>query len=190
LVPIGEDQKQHLEITRDIAQKFNNTFSETFVLPEPHIGQTGARVMSLQNPATKMSKSDKNQNGVVYITDTDDVIRKKFTSAVTDSGNKIEFNEEEKPGISNLLNIFAAMAEVSIGEAVEQFSSLTSYAPFKQVVADAAIAKFGPMREKYNESIRDREYLLSVLNTGKKDAQRRADRMITKVYRKVGFAME
>ncbi|MDR3273992.1 MAG: tryptophan--tRNA ligase [Puniceicoccales bacterium] len=190
LVPIGEDQKQHLEITRDIAQKFNNTFSETFVLPEPYVRQTGARVMSLQNPVTKMSKSDKNQNSVVYITDTDDVIRKKFTSAVTDSGNKIEFDEEEKPGISNLLNIFAAMAEVAIEEAVEQFSSLASYVPFKQTVADTAIAKIAPIREKYNEIVRDKEYLLSVLHAGKEDAQRRANKTIAKVYRKTGFVME
>jgi tryptophanyl-tRNA synthetase len=190
LVPIGEDQKQHLELTRDIAQKFNGAFSETFVLPEPYIGQTGARVMSLQNPAAKMSKSDKNQSGVVYITDTDDAISKKINGAITDSGSRIEFDGEAKPGISNLLNIFAAATDTSVEAAAEQFSSLTSYAPFKLAVADAIIGKISPIREKYYEIIRDREYLLSVMRAGREDAQRRADAMISEVYRRVGFSVE
>jgi tryptophanyl-tRNA synthetase len=187
LVPIGEDQKQHLELTRDIAQKFNGTFSETFVLPEPYIGQTGARVMSLQNPTVKMSKSDENQSGVVYITDMNDAIWKKINGAVTDSGSRIEFDEEAKPGISNLLNIFAAIMDISIEAAVGQFYSLTNYAPFKRAVADAVIAKIAPIREKYDEIVQDKNYLLSILNTGREDAQQRANKMIAKVYRKVGF---
>lgn len=190
LVPVGEDQKQHLEITRDIAQKFNGTYSDTFVLPEPYIGQTGARIMSLQNPTVKMSKSDKNQNGVVYITDTDEIIRKKITGAITDSGNEIAFDEKNKPGISNLLNIFAAIEGISIEEAVKQFSSLTSYVPFKQAVADAVIGKVSPMREKYGEIVQDKDYLVAVLRAGREEAQQRANKMISKVYRKVGFVME
>jgi tryptophanyl-tRNA synthetase len=190
LVPIGEDQKQHLEITRDIAQKFNGTFSETFKLPEPYIGQTGARIMSLQNPTAKMSKSEKNQNGTVYITDSDDAIRNKITGAVTDSGGRIEFDGENKPGISNLLNIFAAISDVSIEVAVEQFSTLSGYARFKQIVADVAIAKISPIRERYGEIAKDRDFLLSILRNGKEEAQRRANRMMAKVYRKVGFVSE
>ncbi|MDR2435736.1 MAG: tryptophan--tRNA ligase [Puniceicoccales bacterium] len=188
LVPIGTDQKQHLELTRDIAQRFNGTFSETFALPEPYIGQVGARVMSLQNPTAKMSKSDKNQSGVVYITDTDDAIWKKINGAVTDSGSRIEFDEKAKPGISNLLNIFAAIADMSIEAAVEQFSSLGGYAAFKRAVADVTIAKISPIRKKYGEVIQSKDYLLSILNSGREDAQRRANKMIAKVYRKVGFA--
>jgi tryptophanyl-tRNA synthetase len=190
LVPVGEDQKQHLEITRDIAQKFNATYSDTFVLPEPHIGETGARVMSLQNPTAKMSKSEKNQNGVVYIADGDDAIQKKFTGAVTDSGSKIEFDEVNKPGISNLLNIFAALSDISIEAAIEKFSPMTSYAPFKQAVADAAIEKISPIRAMYEEIANDREFLLSVLGEGREEAQRRANKMMAKVYRKVGFVCE
>jgi tryptophanyl-tRNA synthetase len=190
LVPVGEDQKQHLEITRDIAQKFNGTYSDMFVLPEPYIGQTGARIMSLQNPTIKMSKSDKNQNGVVYITDTNEIIRKKITGAITDSGNDIAFDEKNKPGISNLLNIFAAIEGISIEEAVRQFSSLTSYVPFKQAVADAVIGKISPMREKYGEIVQDKDYMVEVLRAGREEAQRRANKMISKVYRKVGFVME
>ncbi|MDR1255544.1 MAG: tryptophan--tRNA ligase [Puniceicoccales bacterium] len=189
-VPVGEDQKQHLEVTRDIAQKFNNTYSETFTVPEPHIGQAGARVMSLQNPLAKMSKSEKNQNGLIGVADSDDLIRKKIAAAVTDSGGTIEFDEVNKPGISNLLNIYAAVAEVSVGEAVEQFSSLGNYAPFKRIVADAIVAKIAPIREKYGEIAGDREYLLSVFRAGREDAQRRANKMMAKVYRKVGFVIE
>jgi tryptophanyl-tRNA synthetase len=189
LVPIGADQKQHLELTRDIAQRFNGTFSETFVLPEPYIGQVGTRVMSLQNPTVKMSKSDKNQNGVVYITDTDDAIWKKINGAVTDSGNRIEFDEKSKPGVSNLLNIFAAIMDVSVETAVERFSSLTGYAEFKRTVADAAIAKISPIRKKYSEIVQNKDYLLSVLSAGREDAQRRANKMIARVYRKVGFTV-
>ncbi|MDR1890703.1 MAG: tryptophan--tRNA ligase [Puniceicoccales bacterium] len=190
LVPIGEDQKQHLEITRDIAQKFNNAYSETFVLPEPYIGETGARIMSLQNPAAKMSKSDKNQNAVVHITDSDDVIRKKIIGAVTDSDSKISFDQKNKPGIANLLNIYAAATDQSIEKSIAQFADLTNYAPFKRAVADAVIAKISPIRNKYLTIANDREYLLSVLRAGKEEAQKRANKMMAKIYRKVGFLID
>jgi tryptophanyl-tRNA synthetase len=187
LVPIGDDQKQHLEITRDIAQKFNATFSDTFTLPEPYVGDTGARIMALQNPIAKMSKSDKNQNSVAYITDSDAVIRKKIAGATTDSGQEISYDLENKPGISNLLDIYAAITDKTIGEAVKEFADLTNYAPFKQAVADATIAKISPIRKRYHEIERDMEYLKSVLEEGRHEAQERADKMIAKVYHRVGF---
>ncbi|MDR3144065.1 MAG: tryptophan--tRNA ligase [Puniceicoccales bacterium] len=187
LVPIGDDQRQHLEITRDIAQRFNGTFSETFVIPEAYVGKVGARIMSLQNPLAKMSKSDANQNSVVYITDADDVIRRKIMGAVTDSGGEIIFDSVNKPGISNLLNIYAAITEKTVDDAVAELCHLTSYAPLKRTVADAVIAKISTIREKYLEIADDREYLLSVLEAGRIEAQKRANRMIAKVYRKIGF---
>ncbi|MDR2778690.1 MAG: tryptophan--tRNA ligase [Puniceicoccales bacterium] len=190
LIPIGEDQKQHLEITRDIAQKFNNIYSETFVLPEPYIGKTGARIMSLQDPTIKMSKSDKNQNAVLYITDSDDVVRKKIMGAVTDSDSKISFDQKNKPGIANLLNIYAAATNQSIEASVAEFANLTSYTPFKRAIADVIIAKISPIRNKYLEIVDDKEYLLSVLNEGKEEAQKRANKMMAKVYRKVGFLID
>jgi tryptophanyl-tRNA synthetase len=187
LVPIGDDQKQHLEISRDIAQKFNAAFSETFVIPEPYIGETGARVMSLQNPASKMSKSDTNRNSIVYLTDDDDLIGKKIMGAVTDSGVEISFDPVGKPGISNLLNIYAASTNKSISESCAEFSNLTSYAPFKRAVVDAVIAKISPIREKYGEISSDKNYLLSILSSGREEAQTRANEMIFNVYDKVGF---
>lgn len=190
LVPIGEDQKQHLEITRDLAIKFNNIFSPTFTVPEPYIGQVGARIMSLQDPSAKMSKSDKNQNAVIYITDSDESIRKKIMSAVTDSENSISYNPENKPGIANLLNIYAAVNDIEILEATKKFSHLTSYLPFKQAVANAVVAKIKPIREKYREIVDDKEFLHSVLREGKVNAQIRANKMLSKVYRKSGFVNE
>ncbi|MDE6432177.1 MAG: tryptophan--tRNA ligase [Opitutales bacterium] len=190
LVPVGEDQKQHIELTRDLAIKFNNAFSPTFTVPEPYIGSTGARIMALQSPSNKMSKSDANQNSVVYITDTDDIIRKKLMSAVTDSGNSVTYDPDNKPGIANLLNIYAATKNLSLSVAVEEFAGLSSYQPFKQAVADAVIAKIHPIRERYLQLANDKEYLYSVLHDGRLDAQKRANRMIAKVYRKSGFVNE
>lgn len=187
LVPVGEDQKQHLELTRDLAIKFNNTFSPTFTVPEPYIGSIGARVMSLQNPLNKMSKSDTNQNSVIYIVDSDEIIRKKLTSAVTDSGDSITYDPKNKPGIANLLSIYAAAKDVSLEVVVEEFAGLSSYLPFKKAVVDAVIEKIRPIRERYFELVNDKEYLFSVLEDGRVEAQRRANRMIAKVYRKAGF---
>ncbi|MDR1433279.1 MAG: tryptophan--tRNA ligase [Puniceicoccales bacterium] len=187
LVPIGDDQKQHLEITRDIAQKFNCTFSETFTIPEPYIGETGARIMALQNPTAKMSKSDPNQNSVVYVTDSDDAIAKKITGAVTDSGSGVSFDPAAKPGIANLLNIYAAATDSTIEKSATQFEKLANYAPFKRTVADAVIAKISPIRDRYNEIAKNREYLLSLLEDGRQEAQKRASKMMAKVCRNAGF---
>ncbi|MDR1595788.1 MAG: tryptophan--tRNA ligase [Puniceicoccales bacterium] len=187
LVPIGDDQKQHLEITRDIAQKFNATYSETFTIPDPYIGETGARIMALQNPTAKMSKSDSNQNSVVYITDTDDAVRKKISSAVTDSEGAISFDPENKPGVANLLSIYAASTGKSIADTLLEFSSLNSYAALKRSVADAVIAKIAPIRAHYCKIAGNREYLMSVLETGRQEAQKRASKMMAKIYHKVGF---
>jgi tryptophanyl-tRNA synthetase len=187
LVPVGEDQRQHLELTRDVAQKFNAAFGETFAVPEAYIGKVGARIMSLQNPAAKMSKSDSNQNAVVYLTDSDAVISKKIMAAVTDSGSGVIFDPINKPGIANLLNIYAAATDIEVNDAVSQFANVSGYASFKRAVADAVIGKVAPIREIYFTISSNGEYLRSVLCEGRVEAQRRADAMIAEVYRRVGF---
>lgn len=186
LVPVGEDQKQHLELTRDLAQKFNSTYSPTFNIPEPYIPKAGARVMSLQSPDSKMSKSDPNQNGTIYITDTPDAIKKKIMSAVTDSESSVRFDPENKAGISNLMGIFAACAQKPM-EAIEDEFAGKGYGEFKKAVADAVIDALAQVRAKYAEFSSDKSLIESALKNGSAAAQRRVNKMMSKVYRKVGF---
>lgn len=186
LVPVGEDQKQHIELTRDLAQKFNNTYSPTFKLPEPYIPQTGARIMSLQNPDSKMSKSDPNQSGTLYITDEPSVLSKKIMSAVTDSGDAVKFDPENKAGISNLMGIMSAFTKKTYAEIEDEFSG-KGYGEFKKAVADAVIDGLAPVREKYKQFSDDKTLIESALKKGSQAAQRRVNKMMAKVYRKVGF---
>lgn len=184
-VPVGEDQKQHLELTRDLAERFNSTYSETFTVPEPRIPRTGARIMSLADPTRKMSKSDTNQQGTLYITDSPDVLRKKIMSAVTDSGSEVVASPD-KPGITNLLNIMSVATGREVADLEREFAS-ANYATFKAAVADAVIAMLTPVREKYETLIEDKSYLDQVFKKGAEQAQKRAYRTLSKVYRKVGF---
>lgn len=186
LVPVGEDQKQHVELTRDIAEKFNNTYSVTFTLPEPLIGKTGARIMSLQDPKRKMSKSDKDPLATVFITDDEKTLRKKIMSAVTDSENKIRIHESQ-PGISNLLNIYCAITGITLDEAEDRFAAYDGYAKFKEEVAGVVIDFINPIREHYKKIKDDKEYLIAVIRDGLDTAQPIANNMMAKVYRKVGF---
>lgn len=186
VVPVGEDQKQHLEITRDLAEKFNSTFSPTFNVPEPFIGTTGARVMSLQTPTAKMSKSDPNQAGTVYLIDAEDVVRKKIMSAVTDSEGSVRRDAQNKPGITNLISIYAAVTGTAPERVEDEFSG-RGYGEFKKSVADAVIAVTSPIRERYEELVSQKDYLDEVLRNGAAAAQRTANRVLAKVYRKVGF---
>lgn len=186
VVPVGEDQKQHLEITRDLAEKFNATYSPTFNVPEPFIGEAGARIMSLQTPTAKMSKSDPNQAGTVYIIDTNDAIRKKIMSAVTDSEGSIRRDPENKPGVTNLISIYAAAAGTT-PEAVEDAFAGKGYGEFKKAVADAVVALLSPIRDRYEELVSQKDHLDAVLKAGAETAQRTANRTLAKVYRKVGF---
>ena len=184
-VPVGEDQKQHVELCRDIAQKFNNNYSETFKVPEVFIPKAGARIMSLQEPENKMSKSDENLNGTLFLLDPPKLLRKKIMSAVTDSGSEIAAREG-KPGMTNLLNILSSITNTSIGELEKRFSG-KGYAEFKDAVADAVIALVGPIQEKYASIINDKPYLESIIKEGANAAQNRANKMLSKVHRKVGF---
>lgn len=185
VVPVGEDQKQHLELARDLAEKFNRTYSETFVVPEPFIGKSGARIMSLQNPESKMSKSDPNPAGVVFITDTPEVIRKKIRSAVTDAGSEIRAGDD-KPGVTNLLSILSGVTGRPVA-AIEADFDGKNYGALKDAVADAVIATLDPVRLKYEALIKDKAYLESVMKSGADAAQRNANRTMSKVYRKTGF---
>ena len=185
VVPVGEDQKQHLELTRDLAQKFNHTYSDTFTIPEPSVPKTGARVMSLQNPEAKMSKSDPSQLGTVYLVDEPDVLRKKFKSAVTDSGSEIKAGKD-KPGVTNLLNIMSLATDRAITELEGDFVG-KGYGEFKESVAEAVIEMLKPIREKYKELEGQKDYLQGVLKEGAETAQKRAYKMLAKVYKKTGF---
>ena len=185
VVPVGEDQKQHLELTRDVAEKFNRSYSETFKLPEPYIPKTGARIMSLQEPDRKMAKSDPNENGVVFLLDPPGITKKKIMSAVTDSGREI-VARKDKPGITNLLTIMSCVTGRSIGELESRFEG-SGYGDFKQAVADAVVDRLIPIQENHTRLVSNREHLESVLAEGKTAAQKRATKIIRTVYRKVGF---
>ncbi|MEX0326143.1 MAG: tryptophan--tRNA ligase [Puniceicoccaceae bacterium] len=184
-VPVGEDQKQHVELCRDLAIKFNNTYSDTFKVPEVYIPKTGARIKSLQDPLKKMSKSDPNQSGCVYLLDPPKTIRKKIRSAVTDSGNEVRAGDD-KPGISNLLAILSSSTGKPVGELEKDFEG-SQYGAFKDAVADAVIAALEPIQAHYEAIHQDKAYLDSVFKEGAAVAQKRAYRMLSKVYRKAGF---
>lgn len=185
LVPIGADQKQHLELSRDLAIRFNNRFGETFKVPEGYIGKTAGRVMSLAEPERKMSKSDANLNGFISMNDDPDTIVRKFKRAVTDSDNKIILSPE-KPGVSNLLTIYTAFTEKSFETAEKEFEGM-GYGDFKMRVADAVISKVEPIRQEKEKILKDKEYLDEVLKSGAERAERVAYRTLSKVYKKVGL---
>lgn len=185
LVPVGEDQKQHLELTRDLAQKFNSKYSDTFKIPEPFIPKTGARVMSLQSPDSKMSKSDPNQSGTLYITDSADVLRKKVMSAVTDSEGSIR-RAEDKAGVTNLINIMSAMSGIE-PEQIEADFAGKGYGDFKKAVAEVVIEGLRPVREKFDTIMKDKKIIEEALKRGNENAQKRVWKVMSKVYRKAGF---
>ena len=185
MVPVGEDQRQHLELCRDLAQRFNHQYSETFVIPEPYVPKTGSRIMSLADPSRKMSKSDENEKATLYILDEPDRIRKKIASAVTDSGSEIKATVE-KPGVTNLLTIHSALSGKSIPELEDHFSG-KGYGDLKSELTEIISESLSPVRVRYKELIDDKSYLKSVLSEGAGAAQKRAYKTLSKVYRKVGF---
>jgi tryptophanyl-tRNA synthetase len=185
LVPVGEDQRQHIELCRDLAQKFNNQYSETFTIPKPYLPKVGSRIMSLDNPNRKMSKSDKNERATLFILDEPDLIKKKIASAVTDSGSEIKASSE-KPGLSNLLTIHSALSGQSIEKLEEHFLG-KGYGELKTELTELISDSLKPVREKYHALIQDKNYLKKVLSQGAEAAQKRAYKILGKVYRKVGF---
>ena len=182
-VPVGIDQKQHVELARDIAINFNKTYGETFKIPSPLITETGTKIMDLINPTKKMSKSSENQNGVIRILDSEKEIRKKIMKATTDSDNQIKFDVENKPGISNLINIYSALTSSSIKDVEQKFSN-ASYAEFKKATADLVVNELTNIQEKYKKLI-DSEKLNEILDNGiqiaRKEALEKYELMKTKI---------
>ena len=185
LVPVGADQKQHLELARNIAQRFNNQYSDTFPIPEPYIPETGSRIMSLQDPDKKMSKSDDNDNNILGLLDPPDMIVKKIKRAVTDSGSTIQY-DEDRPGLANLLNIYSALSGDSIKDIESKFEG-KMYSEFKKDLAEIVVESLNPIQNKYNELINDKAYLTEVLSEGAEKASRIAFKTIRKVYKKSGL---
>lgn len=185
LVPIGADQKQHIEITRDIAQRFNNAYGEVFNMPEAYIPKTGARVMSLSEPTEKMSKSDDNANAYISLLDKPEVIQRKIKRAVTDSGGEIR-HSEDKPGVSNLMSMLCAITGDSFDKIESDFAG-KGYGALKQATADAVCEELAPLQSEYEKLRADKAYLTQVMHDGAEKAGRNSVKILRKVYKKVGF---
>ncbi|HIT88699.1 MAG TPA: tryptophan--tRNA ligase [Candidatus Coprocola pullicola] len=185
LVPVGEDQRQHLELARDIANRFNGVYGEVFKIPEGYIGKVGARVMALQEPTKKMSKSDENKNNTIALLDEPNVIMNKIKRAMTDSDNEVRYSDE-KPGIKNLLNIYCAVTGVSIESAEKEFTH-AGYGVFKKAVGEAVVAKLQPIQQKVKELEKNQDYIDTVIKEGAEKAGKMAYKTLQKVQKKVGF---
>ena len=185
IVPVGADQKQHLEIARDIAERFNGIYGNVFTVPEPYFPKAGARVMSLAEPTRKMSKSDPNPKGTVYLTDEPSVIMKKFKSAVTDSEMSVHYGEG-KDGINNLMTIYSAVTGDSL-EKIEADFSGKGYGDFKKAVGEAVVAELEPVQKRYNEYMADKAYLKEQWTKGADIALRVSQRTLDKAMKKIGF---
>lgn len=186
LVPIGQDQKQHLEITRDIAERFNKAYGETFTIPEPYIPKIGAKIMSLQEPEKKMSKSDENENAYVFILDEEDAILRKFKRAVTDSEREIRYDEVSKPGVSNLISIYSAVTGKTFAAIEKEFDG-RSYGDLKEVTGQAVAEMLSPIQQKYKELTANKDYLNSILKENSEKAAYMARKTLSKVQRKIGL---
>ncbi len=185
LVPVGEDQKQHVELTRDVAQRFNGVYGDVFKIPEPFINKVGARVMSLSSPENKMSKSD-TDGGCVYLLDKPDVIMRAFKRAVTDSDTEVKYDPENKKGISNLIMIYAAATGKTIAETEKEFAGC-GYGVFKPAVGEAVVELLRPVRERTEELLANKDYLAKVYREGAEKASYAANKTLRKVCKKIGF---
>lgn len=186
LVPVGEDQMQHLEITRDVAQRFNNIYGETFTIPEGYVRKSSARIMGLQDPTSKMSKSATNLNDVIFLEDEPEVIMKKFKKAVTDSENIVKFNPENKPGVSNLMQIYSSITSKTMNEIEQEFEG-SGYGNFKMKVAEAVIEKLEPIQNKYKEILGNPEYLEKIYTKGAENARKLASKTLEEVKERIGI---
>lgn len=185
-VPVGEDQRQHIELTRDLGQRFNSRFGETFTIPEAHIMKSSAKINDLQDPTAKMSKSAASNAGIIDILDSTDVNVKKIKSAVTDAGKEVRFDEKEKPGISNLLTIHSALSGRAIADIENEFVG-KGYGDFKNAVADVVTAYFAPVRERTQELLADEKSLTEILSSGSDKARTVASATLEKVYNALGL---
>ena len=185
VVPVGIDQKQHLELTRNIAERFNGIYGDVFTIPEAYIGKVGAKIMSLQDPSKKMSKSDENPNASIYLMDDPDTIIRKFKRAVTDSGNEIVYRED-KPGIRNLMDIYGAAAGKSTEEIEREFDG-RGYGEFKLAVGEAVVSVLRPLQDKVAQLEKDKAYLDGIIRANAEKANYYANKTLRKVQKKVGF---
>ena len=186
LVPVGQDQTQHLELARNIAGRFNNVYGETFTLPEGYVPAAGAKITSLAEPTKKMSKSDPNANSFILLTDDRDAIVRKFKRAVTDSDGVVRFDMANKPGVSNLMTIYAAFTGKTMAEIETEFAG-KGYGDFKMAVAETTADAICPVQEELQRILADKAYVDGVLKEGAERAARLANRTVSKVYRKVGL---
>lgn len=186
LVPVGEDQRQHLEITRDLAERFNKLYGKTFVVPDAYVRKSSARIMGLQDPTSKMSKSATNLNDVIFLEDEPEVILKKLKKAVTDSENRVKFDPENKPGVSNLMQIYSATTEKTMEEIEKEFDQ-KGYGDFKMTVANSVIYKLKPIQDKYKEILENKEYLEQIYTAGAENARKLASKTLENVKNKIGI---
>ncbi|MGN0817631.1 MAG: tryptophan--tRNA ligase [Candidatus Coproplasma sp.] len=186
VVPVGIDQRQHLEITRDIAVRFNNAFSPTFTVPEGVYMKVGAKICDLLDPSKKMSKSAENANGTVFLSDDRDTVMRKFKRAVTDSEAQVRYDPENKPGVSNLLSIYSVFADKTIAEAEREFEG-KGYGDFKLAVGEAVADKLAPVQAEQARLLADKAYLDGILANGAEAAYKIARKTLSKVYKKIGF---
>ncbi|MGN0824458.1 MAG: tryptophan--tRNA ligase [Candidatus Coproplasma sp.] len=185
-VPVGEDQRQHLEITRDIATRFNNAYSPTFTVPQGIFRKVGAKINDLQEPTKKMSKSGENINGAIFLSDDKDTIMRKFKRAVTDSDGEIRYDPVSKPGVSNLLSIYSVFSGKSIEEAVSEFAG-KGYGDFKLAVGETVASTLEPIQAEQAKLLANKDYLNEVLISGAQRANAIARKTLAKVYKKIGF---
>ena len=188
VVPVGIDQMQHLELTRDLAQRFNSIYGDVFKIPQAYIGKTGAKIMSLQEPTKKMSKSDENPNASIYLLDDPDTIMRKFKRAITDSDteNCVRYDPANKPGVANLMSIYSAITGLNFEQIEAEFAG-QGYGKFKPVVGEAVVEHLRPIREEATRLLKDKAYLESVYRAGAEKASYVAEKTLRKVYKKVGF---
>lgn len=185
VVPVGVDQKQHLELTRDIASRFNSVYGDVFTIPEPYIGKVGAKIMSLQDPSKKMSKSDENPNGSIYLMDDTDTIIRKFKRAVTDSGSEILYRDD-KPGIQNLMSIYSAVTGKDMAAIEREFDG-KGYGEFKMAVGEAVAGLLKPLQERCAQLEADKAYVDGIIKANTEKANYMATKTLRKVQKKVGF---
>lgn len=186
LVPIGNDQKQHLEICRDIAERFNNIYGDVFTIPEGYYPKAGARIMSLAEPTKKMSKSDENANATIYLVDDRDTIIRKFKKAVTDSDAEVRFDRENKPGVSNLMEIYGVVTDKTMDEVASEFAG-KGYGDFKAAVGEAVADMLAPFHERCAELEKDKAYIESCIKENDEKAAYFANKTLRKVHKKLGL---
>lgn len=184
-VPVGKDQMQHLEITRDIANRFNGIYGDVFTIPEGYVGKTGAKIMSLQDPTKKMSKSDENPNASIYLLDDKDTIMRKFKKAVTDSDGTIAYSDE-KPGIKNLIDIYSAVTGKTAEESCNQFAGL-GYGQLKEIVGEAVCEELAPLQARFEELSKNKDFIDRIIKENAEQASYYANKTLRKVKKKVGF---